>query len=94
MATTTFDAAVPIARRLAGKYPLEGTYHEARLARQAPALVERATALVADETGLEAPGSPDVAVVSRGEWVESNIASFSQLVAPATEQLGREHKVG
>ena len=94
MSTTTWDSAVPIARRLAGKYPLEGTYHEARLARQAPLLVERATAMVSEETGLEAPGAPDVAVVSRTEWVENNIASFSQLMAPVTERIGEDRKVG
>ena len=94
MATATWDSAVSIARRFAGQYPLEGTYHEARLARQAPLLVERATALVSAETGLEAPGAPDVAVVSRTEWVENNIASFSQLVAPIEERLGREKVVG
>jgi coenzyme F420 biosynthesis associated uncharacterized protein len=94
MATTTWDSAVSIARRFAGTYPLEGTYHEARLARQAPMLVERATALVSAETGLEAPGSPDVAVVSRTEWVENNIASFSQLMAPLEDRLGEHKGVG
>ena len=83
-----------IARRFAGSYELEGTYHEARLARQAPMLVERATALVAAETGLEAPGTPDVAVVSRAEWVENNISSFSQLMAPLEEQLGSNRGIG
>lgn len=94
MTTTTWDSAVSIARRFAGSYPLEGTYHEARFARQAPLLVERATALVAAETGLEAPGSPDVAVVSRVEWVENNIASFSQLMSPLTDRLGEQKAVG
>ncbi len=94
MSTTTWSSAVSIARRFAGNYPLEGTYHEARLARQAPLLVERATALVAEETGLEAPGTPDVAVVSRAEWVENNIASFSELMAPVTERLGEQKTVG
>ncbi len=94
MSTTTWDSAVSIARRFAGSYPLEGTYHEARLARQAPLLVERATALVAEETGLEAPGSPDVVVVSRSEWVENNIASFSALMQPVTERIGEERTVG
>jgi coenzyme F420 biosynthesis associated uncharacterized protein len=94
MATANWDSAVGIARRLAGRYPLEGTYHEARFARQAPLLVERATALVSAETGLEAPGAPEVAVVSRSEWVENNIASFSELMAPVTKRLGEERKVG
>ena len=94
MSTATWDSAVSIARRFAGRYPLEGTYHEARFARQAPLLVERATALVSAETGLEAPGHPDVAVVSRTEWVENNIASFSALMAPVTDRLGEDRKVG
>jgi coenzyme F420 biosynthesis associated uncharacterized protein len=94
MSTTNWDSAVSIARRFAGKYPLEGTYHEARFARQAPLLVERATALVSAETGLEAPGSPDVAVVGRAEWVENNIASFSELMSPVTERLGEQKSVG
>lgn len=94
MSTATWDSAIGVAKRLAGKYPLEGTYHEARFARQAPLLVERATALVSAETGLEAPGAPEVAVVSRTEWVENNIASFSELMAPVTEQLGQQRRVG
>ena len=94
MPTTTWDSAVSIARRFAGKYPLEGTYHEARLARQAPLLVERATALVSAETGLEAPGRPEVAVVSRAEWVENNIASFSALMAPLTDRIGEDRRLG
>ena len=83
-----------VASRLAGSYPLEGTYHEARFARQAPLLVERATALVAAETGLEAPGTPDVAVVSRAEWVRNNIESFTKLMEPVTTRLEQERKVG
>lgn len=94
MTSPSWDAAVGVARRFAGSYELEGTYHEARLARQAPMLVERATALVSTETGLLAPGSPDVAVVSRAEWVENNIASFAQLMAPLEEQLGSNRRVG
>jgi coenzyme F420 biosynthesis associated uncharacterized protein len=94
MSTTTWDSAASVASRLAGKYPLEGTYHEARFARQAPLLVERATTLVAAETGLEAPGNPDVAVVSRAEWVENNLASFSQLMAPVTDRLSEDRKLG
>jgi coenzyme F420 biosynthesis associated uncharacterized protein len=94
MATPSWDSAVSIARRFAGSYPLEGTYHEARLARQAPLLVERATSLVSAETGLEAPGAPDVAVVGRSEWVENNIASFSQLLAPLEDRLGEQRTIG
>ena len=86
-----WDQAVRVASRMTGSYPLEGTYHEARFALQAPQMVMRATALVEEETGLHAPGVADVAVVSRKEWVEANIGSFAVLIKPAEERLA-EHK--
>jgi len=79
--------AVRVAARTSGNYPLEGTYHDALFQRQAPGLVERASALVEEETNLRGPGSPEVAVVSRTDWVESNIAVFSRLLAPAEEAM-------
>ena len=83
-----------MATRLSGDYPLAGTYHEARFGLQAPQLVLRATALVEEETGLHAPGVAEVAVVSRKEWVEANIGSFSQLVRPAEERLAQQSGIG
>ncbi len=79
---------------MSGRYPLEGTYHESRLQAQAPGLVHRAADLVAAETGLEGPGQPDVAVVSRAEWVEANVDSFSVLLAPAEERLSSQTAIG
>ena len=52
MSGVHWPLAERIARRMAGSYPLEGTYHDALLARRAPELVERAAGLVAEETGL------------------------------------------
>lgn len=83
-----------VASRAAGKYPLEGTYHAERLADQAPDLVERASHLVEDATGLRTPGQPDVAVVSRSQWVDANVASFSVLLAPAEEALEDASGIG
>ena len=82
-----WDLVERVAARLAGSYPLEGTYHETRLARQAPELVRRASQMVEAETGLSAPGQPAVAVVSRTEWVRNNLASFSLLLEPLEERL-------
>jgi coenzyme F420 biosynthesis associated uncharacterized protein len=82
-----WPTAVRIAGRVAGSYPLEGTYHDALFQGQAPQLVARAAELVALETGLTGPGNPEVAVVSRRSWVESNVAVFSKLLAPAEEKL-------
>jgi coenzyme F420 biosynthesis associated uncharacterized protein len=86
--------AVSVASRVAGRYPLAGTYHEARLARDVPSLVARASELVSAETGLSGDGQPDVAVVSRAEWIETNVASFNVLLAPAEELLAQGSGVG
>lgn len=94
MSSIDWDQAVRVATRMTGSYPLEGTYHEARFALQAPQMVMRATALVEAETGLHAPGVAEVAVVSRKEWVEANIGSFAELVKPAEERLAAQSGIG
>ena len=96
MASSSLDwrLANRVASRMAGSYPLEGTYHETRYASQAAAMVERASDLVEAETGLSALGAPEVAVVSRREWVDNNIASFSSLLAPAERKLSRQKGIG
>lgn len=88
-----WDLVERVAGRLAGHYPLEGTYHETRLARQAPELVRRASEMVEAETGLRAPGEPAVAVVGRTEWVHNNLASFSLLLEPIEERLGETRSI-
>lgn len=83
-----------VAARLSGQYALEGTYHEARFAAQAPALVRRAGDLVAAETGLSLHGEPDVAVVTRDQWVDANVRSFGVLLTPAQERLEEQTGIG
>ncbi len=94
MSRVDWTLATSVAARIAGTYPLAGTYHEARFAREAPFLVARASDLVSAETGLSAPGNPDVAVVDRREWVETNIASFTKLLAPVEERLADKSGLG
>lgn len=89
MSPTRLDwqVAESVAGRLAGTYPLEGTYHEAILAHQAPDLVGRASRMVEEETGLAAAGEPEVRVATRRQWVAGNVAVFSRLLAPAEARL-------
>lgn len=94
MSKVDWPLAVSVGARFAGSYPLEGTYHEERLARQVPQLVERAGEMVAEETGLDGAGRPDVAVVGRRGWVENNVASFGTLLAPAEERLAKQEGIG
>jgi len=82
-----WPVAARVGARLAGTYPLEGTYHFALLARQAPGVIARAAALVAEETGLPWSGEPAVAVVTRAEWARANVAGFGRLLAPAEARL-------
>ena len=98
MTAISWPLAARVGARLAGRYPLEGTYHYALLARQAPAVVSRAAALVAEETRLPWSGEPAVAVVTRAEWARANVATFGKLLAPAEARLvgargGREGRL-
>lgn len=88
-----WDLVERVAKRMAGRYPLAGTYHETRLARQAPEMVRRASEMVEAETGLIAPGQPAVEVVSRDQWVRNNLASFSLLLEPIEQRLDEASSV-
>ncbi|MET0830923.1 MAG: zinc-dependent metalloprotease [Acidimicrobiia bacterium] len=92
--TMSWALVTRVAARFAGTYPLEGTYHEKRLADQAPDLVRRASELVTAETGLVTPGQPEVAVVSRAAWAEANVSSMATLIAPAQKRLGAQKGIG
>ncbi|MEN8234729.1 MAG: zinc-dependent metalloprotease [Actinomycetota bacterium] len=94
MSRVDWPMAVTVAASVAGRYPLEGTYHETRLDRDMPEHVLRASELVSEETGLRAPGLPEVAVIGRSEWVENNVASFSTLLAPVEERLSSQTGIG
>lgn len=76
-----------VAGLVAGEYPLAGSYHTGALAAALPSFVARADQLVAEETGLSLPGAPEVAAVSRREWVERNLASFARLLEPAERRI-------
>lgn len=86
---TKIDTATTtgVARRFSGEYALAGSYHERKFAMQAPGYVARASELVTGETGLELPGAPEVGVISRAQWVETNIQSFTALLAPLRDAL-------
>ncbi|MGH8924949.1 MAG: zinc-dependent metalloprotease [Acidimicrobiia bacterium] len=87
MTNTRWPLAVPVAKRVAGTYPLADTYHLAHMKGQVPGLFSEAAALVESETGLQTPGAPEVRVVSRGEWAERNLATFSRMLAPLEEKI-------
>lgn len=90
MSKVDWDTARNTSRRFSGDYPLAGTYHERRFEMQAPDLVARASELVAEATGLVIPGSPEVGVISRHDWVDTNTRSFSKMLKPIEDALASD----
>ncbi|MBK5266182.1 MAG: zinc-dependent metalloprotease [Acidimicrobiia bacterium] len=90
-----WTAAVKVAERLAGSYPLYDSYHRAALIAEAEPLVARAQELVEAETGLGSVGVPTVEVVDRGRWIERNVAFFSKIVdATLTQPQSLVKRIG
>jgi len=89
-----WSLATQVAQRFTGEYPLAGTYHERRFELQAPGFVARASELVSDETGLELIGTPAVGVISRENWIETNVKSFGALLEPIEKKLGETEGIG
>jgi coenzyme F420 biosynthesis associated uncharacterized protein len=89
-----WEMAAQVARRFSGSYPLAGTYHERKFELQAPGLVARASELVATDTGLELSGAPVVGVISRNDWIDTNVKSFSTLLEPLEKKLGESDGFG
>jgi coenzyme F420 biosynthesis associated uncharacterized protein len=82
MSHVDWGTARNTSKRFAGEYPLADTYHAHRFQLQAPDLVARASQLVAESTGLEIPGQPEVGVISRHDWVVTNTHSFARMLQP------------
>ena len=77
-----------VARFVAGRDPLADSYLAASLQSDFGALTVRAEDLVAEYTGLRAPGHATAQVLDRRDWVESNIASMRSLLDPLMQRFG------
>ncbi len=76
-----------VARRVAGRDPLQRSYLAASLDEDFAEVTTRAEALVADHTGLRAPGVARAQVVDRQGWVDANVASMRRLLGPLTGRM-------
>jgi coenzyme F420 biosynthesis associated uncharacterized protein len=83
-----WPTALRVARLVAGRDQIASSYLGASLARDFESVTTEAEDLVAEFTGLRAPGRAHAAVLDRAEWVEANIVSMRQMLAPLTERLG------
>jgi coenzyme F420 biosynthesis associated uncharacterized protein len=77
-----------VARRFAGREPLAASYLAESLRDDFESVTTQAEGLVADYTGLRAPGPARAQVVNRASWVEANISSMSRLLQPLTARVG------
>ncbi len=83
-----WDLAARIARRVAGREPLERSYHARVLERDFDEVTSEAEDLVAEFTGLRSGVGPARALVlDRGQWTAANLVSFERLLAPITERM-------
>jgi coenzyme F420 biosynthesis associated uncharacterized protein len=78
-----------VARRVAGRDPLESSYLAASLQADFDEATSTAERLVGEFTGLRSPDDPARALVlDRQQWVEANVASFHRTLEPFTRRVG------
>jgi coenzyme F420 biosynthesis associated uncharacterized protein len=77
-----------VARRVSGREPLAASYLAGSLRDDFEAVTAEAEALVAEHTGLRAPGPARAQVVDRSSWVSANISSMQRLLAPLMARVG------
>lgn len=77
-----------VARRLARRHAIADSYLYSSLVGDFAAVTEEAEVLVADFTGLRAPGRATATVVDRSSWIDANVASMQRMLAPFTERVG------
>jgi coenzyme F420 biosynthesis associated uncharacterized protein len=73
--------------RVAGTYPLAGTYHTQHLAEDMERVTLEVSEIVPEATGLSLPGNPHTTVIGRSEWIDRNVATFTHLTEPARRKL-------
>jgi coenzyme F420 biosynthesis associated uncharacterized protein len=85
-----WSTARRVARRVAGRDPLADSYLAASLQSDFAGLTVKAEALVAEHTGLQAPGRATAQVLDRHDWVDSNIASMRRMLEPLLSKFGEK----
>jgi len=83
-----WDTAERVATRVAGREPLQDSYHYASLQADFDELTAEAELLVGETTGLVSAAGPARArVVDRAGWVTANVASFQRLLRPVVDRF-------
>jgi len=83
-----WDFAVRVGAGLAGDGPMVSRSEGEAVVAELRADAARATGLVKEFTGLDAPAdTAPVLVVDRAGWVQANADAFAQVIAPVVEKL-------
>ena len=83
-----WETAERVATRVAGREPLQDSYHYASLQTDFDELTAEAELLVGQTTGLVSAAGPARArVVDRAGWVTANVASFQRLLRPVVDRF-------
>jgi coenzyme F420 biosynthesis associated uncharacterized protein len=77
-----------VARVVAGRDAIAGSYLGGSLAADFGEVTEEAEELVAAHTGLRSPGRASGRVLDRQAWVEANLGSMRRMLRPLTERIG------
>jgi len=77
-----------VARLVSGRDPLGDSYLASSLVADFEELTPHAETLVAEYTGLRAPGRATAQVLDRRDWVDSNIRSMRTLLEPLMQKFG------
>lgn len=80
--------ATLVARRAAGRSPLEDSHLLERLRAGLERAVPRSEELVGEFSGIPAPPPVRWALVDRAEWAAANVAGMATLLAPLEDRLG------
>ncbi len=80
--------AARVARRFAGRDSGGGAELQVVLRSDFADVTAQAEHLVAEFTGLQAPGTAVAEVLDRSQWVEANVASMRRLLSPLTARVG------
>lgn len=83
-----WGTARSVARTVAGRDAIAGSYLGHSLTRDFEAASVVAQELVADHTGLLPPTTATARVVDRREWVDVNLQSMRRLLQPLTQRIG------
>lgn len=82
-----WNLASRVARRVAGHDPFADSYLSSSLTTDFASYTETAIGLVSQYTRLDVPEGGAGIVLSRHEWVETNVRSMRRLLAPLTDRF-------